>query len=481
MDVSRRSFLKSTALIPALGAMPGVSDAAATAGAVRPKKPAVVRGAFFYPPLQVVLDGKCEDDWHIHNWCTWPGNQYQPEQQQKKFEHELERISQGLDVKLMIDSAPIYTGAGISTFISEVAASKPDALLLFNFWNSFSPKIVPILDAFPGPIILYHPLGANHQLPPEKFRTAPRVQYIHSLENFDAIERGLRAVHAMARMKQSRVLRVSGQVTAESDEPAPFFNCAVHTVPADQFNNLFDETKLTDDLRKLARKVHAHALDVKDLADSAFDDAVRAHHAVLELMDRHEADAITIECLLLKHRKPCLSFAVNNGALVPCGCENDLNATLTLMLGANLFGRGGFQHNPEFDTEENLYFGSHCTCTTRLHGPAARPARYDLRPFFHQLPKSLALDVQWPEGEPVTLLKVEADEARLNAWSGTVVSSPPCPPAGGCATRVLVRLDGVDNVCDIYSGIHPVLYCGDFARHAKAFAKLYELELRTNA
>ncbi|MCX5771561.1 MAG: twin-arginine translocation signal domain-containing protein, partial [Candidatus Hydrogenedentes bacterium] len=274
MDVSRRSFLKTTALIPALGAMPGVSDAAAMAGAVRPKKPAVVRGAFFYPPLQVVLDGKCEDDWHIHNWCTWPGNQYQPEQQQKKFEHELERISQGLDVKLMIDSAPIYTDAGISTFISEVAASKPDALLLFNFWNSFSAKIVPILDAFPGPIILYHPLGANHQLPPEKFRTAPRVQYIHSMENFDAIERGLRAVHAMARMKQSRVLRVSGQVTAESDEPAPFFNCAVHTVPADQFNNLFDETALTDDLRKLARKVHAHALDVKDLADSAFDDAV---------------------------------------------------------------------------------------------------------------------------------------------------------------------------------------------------------------
>jgi L-fucose isomerase-like protein len=251
-------------------------------------------------------------------------------------------------------------------------------------------------------------------------------------------------------------------------------------VPADHFNNLFDETELTADLRKLAHKVHADARRVTDLSEQAFHDAVRAHYAVLKLMDRHEADAITIECLFLKHRKPCLSFSMNNGAMVPCGCENDLNATLTLMLGTNLFGRGGFQHNPEFDTEENLYFGSHCTCTTHLHGPGKRPAKYDLRPFFHQLPKSLALDVQWPEGEPVTLLKFEGDKPRLNAWSGSVISSPGCPPAGGCATRVLVKLDGVGNVCDTYSGPHPVLFCGDFARHAKAFAKLYELELRTN-
>jgi hypothetical protein len=61
-----------------------------------------------------------------------------------------------------------------------------------------------------------------------------------------------------------------------------------------------------------------------------------------------------------------------------------------------------------------------------------------------------------------------------------VLSSPTCPPAGGCATRVLASLDGVTDVCSVYSGPHPVLYCGDFARHAKVFAQLYGLELRTN-
>jgi L-fucose isomerase-like protein len=219
---------------------------------------------------------------------------------------------------------------------------------------------------------------------------------------------------------------------------------------------------------------------VTDLGEQAFSDAVRSHAAVQKLMERHDADAITIECLFLKHRKPCLSFALNNGGLVPCGCENDLNATLTLMLGAYCFGRGGFQHNPEFDTEQNRYFGAHCTCAPRLHGPLGKEQPYDLRPFFHQMPKTLALDVQWPAGETVTLCKYHSGKMLLDAWRGEVVASPACPPTGGCATRVLVKIEGVPDVCAIYPGPHPVLYCGDFAGHLKALARLYGLETRTN-
>jgi hypothetical protein len=151
------------------------------------------------------------------------------------------------------------------------------------------------------------------------------------------------------------------------------------------------------------------------------------------------------------------------------------------MLGASLFGQGGFQHNPEFDTEQNLYFASHCTCTTKLHGPKAGEATYDVRPFFHQMPKTLALDVQWPAGEPVTLFKYQSDKRSLDAWRGQVVASPSSPPTGGCATRVLVKLEGVADVCSVYAGPHPILYCGDFARHAKVFAQLYGIQLRTNA
>ncbi|MFP4500264.1 MAG: hypothetical protein ACLFTT_04625 [Candidatus Hydrogenedentota bacterium] len=481
----RRTFLKSTAALTMLAALARSPQGRAAAANLTPmpraKQPGLVRGAFFYPSQEVVVAGECEDGWSKHGWSTWPGNQFEPEQQQAKFMEKLGEMTEGLDVDLRMDDAAIYTDAGIEAFIADIRQTKPEALLLINFWNSFSQKIYPILDAYDGPIIVYHPVGANHQLPPERFRTEPRMQYIHAIEHWDALERGLRAVHAKNRMRQSRLLRVSGKLEQEADDHEGFFDMPIHGVPAGHFNDLFDAIEITPEMRELAETVRKQATSVTDLADNAFLDAVRAHAAVLELMARHDADAITIECLFLKHRKPCLSFAINNGALVPCGCENDLNASLTLMLGANLFSRGGFQHNPEFDTEENHYFGSHCTCLTKLHGPDGDDAPYALRPFFHQLPKTLALDVIWPPGERVTLCKYNSNEKRLDAWAGELISSPSCPPTGGCASRVLVKMDGVDDICSIYPGPHPVIYCGDFARQMKTFAELYELDLRTNA
>ena len=484
MDCDRRTFLQIAAAASALSAMPGAHAARRFTDftpSPRPKPPALVRGAFFYPPAQVVLDGQCEDTWGKHQWFTWPGNQFEPERQQAVFRERLRAMTAGIDISLEMDGPPIYTDAGIQAFIAHIEQRKPDALLLINFWNSFSGKIMPILDAFPGPIILYHPVGSNHQLPPERFRTAKRMQYIHAIEDWKALERGLRAVHAKSRMKQSRLLRVSGKLTEEVDDREPFFDMPIHGVPAGHFNQAFDETELDPDMKRLAAKVRRQARKVTDLSDDVFVDAVRAHKTVNKLLEEHEADAITIECLFLKHRKPCLSFAMNNGALVPCGCENDLNATLTLMLGANLFGRGGFQHNPEFDLEENQYLGSHCTCTPLLHGPQGKAATYDLRPFFHQMPKTVAFDVQWPMGERVTLCKYHGTEKRIYAWAGDSVLSPTCPPVGGCATRVLVKFDNIEDICQVYPGPHPVLYCGDFAKQLKTFAQLYDIEIKTNA
>ncbi|HNZ18603.1 MAG TPA: hypothetical protein PLB67_01325 [Candidatus Hydrogenedentes bacterium] len=481
-ELNRRTFMISSAALMASGMLTRAhaADTSTLLAAPRAKHPARVRGAFFYPPREVVLEGKCEDSWSKHQWFTWPGNQFEPEAQQATFEQRLADMTRGLSIALELDRAPIYTDAGIQAFIADITANKPEALLLFNFWNSFSAKIVPILDAYDGPIILYHPLGANHQLPPERFRTEKGLQYIHSIEHWDALERGLRAVHAKTRMAQSRLLRVSGRLEKEADDHVEFFDLPVHGVPAGYFNDLYDATEITPEMTRLAAAVRRRADNVTGLEKNAFLDAVRAHAAVLALMDKYDADAITIECLFLKHRKPCLSFSINNGALVPCGCENDLNASLSLMLGANLFGRGGFQHNPEFDTEENLYFASHCTCTTKLHGPDAKDAPYALRPFFHQMPKTLALDVDWPAGERITLAKYHRDENRLDAWCGDIIDSPQCPPSGGCATRVLARMDNVDDICSIYPGPHPVVWCGDFGRHAKTFAQLYQLEIRTN-
>ena len=200
-------------------------------------------------------------------------------------------------------------------------------------------------------------------------------------------------------------------------------------------------------------------------------------------MGRHGGDAITINCLFLQHRKPCISFSINNGNLTPCACENDLNAALTMMLGTHLFGRAGFQHNPGYDTIRNQYYGTHCTCATRLQGPKGPSQDYMIRPFFHHLPKTAALDVQWTPGAPVLLVKyAHGKEPQIHGWTGKVIDSPKSPPTGGCATRVLLDIDKADDITSVYPGPHPILYCVDppEARCLRIFAKLYKMQQHGN-
>ncbi len=485
--VNRRGFLAAGAALGTAALAAGTTSGEASSQPAAPlpprdKQPARVMVAFLYAPADVVNEGRMEDSWRAHHWFTWPGNQFEPQEQERKFTAKIRQIADRLGVVVEIRPGGIYQEARVREFIDQARAARPDAVLIVNFWNSLSPWSHRMATESQAPTaIVYHALGANHQLPPEYLRNAEGLFYIHSVENWDEIERGLAAVRARGMLGQSRLLRVSGQ-PADRTVTEPRLGVEVVSAPAGEFNALFDAIPDDDALIAEAMAFKAQAAGVTDVPDSAFVDAVRADRAVRRIMKRYGADAVTIECLQLKHRKPCISFARHNGALTPCGCENDLNASLTLMLGRWLLGRGGFQHNPEFDTSENRYFASHCTCAWKLHGPDGPSRPFRVRPFFHQLPRTPALDVQWAQDEPVTVLKYLSGQDTLSCWTGRVITSPECPPTGGCATRVLVEIDRTEDVCEIYAGPHPVLFCAgrSEARRFKAFARMYRLKLQGN-
>jgi hypothetical protein len=448
----------------------------------RPQRAARVLAAFLYPPADVVNAGKMEDSWAPHQWFTWPGNQFQPEAQEQKFTAKIRAMAKALGIDVEFAPRAIYQQAKVEEFIAQAKQAAPDAVLVVNFWNTLSKAALRIATESAPTAIVYHSLGSNHQLPPEPLRKAEGLYYIHSIENFDEIERGLRAVRAKRMLAQSRLLRVSGRAAGVSEHRETMLDVEIVSVPAAELNAMFDAVSPDDALRREAMEFKKRAARVTDVSDDAFVEAMRAHRAVRQIVARYGADAVTIECLMLKHRKPCVSFALNNGDLLPSGCENHLDATLTLMLGRWLLDRAGFQHNPEFDTSENRYFAAHCTCALNLHGPQGPSQAFAVRPFFHQLPKTAALDVQWTPGERILVAKYLSGKDTLSCWQGKVIDSPASPPTGGCATRVLMEIDGVDDVCDIYAGPHPVLFCGDRgdARRWKAFARMYRLQLVGN-
>lgn len=485
--LDRREFLAAGGALGAAGLLSTLvaRDAIAATEPVLPtraKEPARVMVAFLYPPADVVNEGRMEDSWREHHWFTWPGNQFEPEQQERKFTQKIREIAEGMGMVLEFAPQAIYQEAKVAAFIEQAKASKPDAVLIVNYWNTLSKWAFRMATESAPTAIVYHSVGSNHQLPPEYLRKAEGLYYIHSIENWDEIARGLRAVQTKKMLAQSRLLRVSGRIEAMAQDREKLLECDVVSVPAAEFNGLFDAIKPDDALVREAMDIKKRAVRVMDVSDEYFVEAMRAHRAVGQIIERYGADAITIECLFLKHRKPCVSFAINNGELIPCGCENHLDGTLTLMLGRWLLQRAGFLHNPEFDTSENRYFGAHCTCAWKLHGPKGASQDYLVRPFFHQLPKTAALDVLWTPGEPVLLTKYLSGKDTLCCFAGKVIESPTSPPTGGCATRVLVEIDGLADVCDVYRGPHPILFCGDRgdARQLKAFARMYRLKLEGN-
>lgn len=484
--LTRRDFIATGSCVLSLAPVPfcrvlEAADGSAAAGHRSHRSPAMVNVVFLYPLPADCDRGTAEASWQEHHWHPYPGNQFRHAEQQEKFTGKI--VEMGKEIGLQLEVAPkvLTTDEEVGQYISKISSAPPDAMLIICLSSASTKKARRISQKIDAPAIVYLPTGANHHLPPAELRNAKGVHFIHSIENWEEIERSLRAVHAKKMLAQSRVLRV-GEYSKISKSTYSTLGTEVVCLPAQQYNRLFDSIKPDEKMKTAAMQFKATASEVMDVTDHYLVEAFRAHKAVHTLLDQHDADGITIDCLMLQHRKPCVSFSLNNGNLTAsCGCENDITATMTMLLNRYLFGRAGFEHNSEYDEVRNHYFATHCTCATKLLGPSQPAQEFKIRPFFHHLPKTPALDVQWPPGKPVILSKMHRKH-EVKYFTGTVIGSPSCPPTGGCATRVLVDFD-VDDITSVYMGSHPILSVGTpaDARCYNIFATLFETKNKKNA
>lgn len=477
--VNRRDFIKTGSLTASflsasiLHAAEGEGVPAESASRGK-KQLARVKAVFLYPLPEDCDAGKAEASWQEHHWHPYPGNQFDHRAQRKKFTEKIAAMAKRIGVEVDFAPKALSWDKEVAQYIADVKADVPNAMLILCLSSASLKKAHTIAKEIDAPSIVYLPTGANHHLPPSSLTEAKRLHFIHSIENWDEIERSLRAVHAKKMLTQSRVLRVGGYgEIGESTHKT--LGTKIATIPAGVYNRLFDSIQPDDAIRAAAMRFKKDAAKVMDVTDERFVEAFRAHRTVSHLLDRYAGDAITIDCLHLRHRKPCVSFSIHNGELTAsCGCENDITATMTLLLNRYLFSRGGFEHNPEYDEVRNQYFATHCTCATKLQGPDGPAQEYLVRPFFHHLPKTAALDVQWTPDAPVILAKMFS-ESDIRYFTGKVIDCPKCPPTGGCATRVLVDF-GVPDVLKVYMGSHPILFFGEpvETRAYKIFSRLFE-------
>jgi len=280
-------------------------------------------------------------------------------------------------------------------------------------------------------------------------------------------------------MRQSRLVSIAGSQTKETN--VPHFGTQVRTVPGSRFIEQFSRTQTSDDVKQLAGAYLKGAKKVVQPTESDIIDAARTYFALKEIIEAEKADAIMMDCLPglskpHKHPPPCMGFMSLRDEGIPAGCQADLNATLTLMLVQQLFHRPGFQQNSSMETENNHYFGAHCTCPSKLSGRDGPSQPYILMSHAEAgwgcVPRVL-----WPAGQDVTMAQyVSGETPQMYIYSGKVVGCPEIPPTGGCRTNIEMTINEVDDVCDV-RGMHQIIFFGNYARQLRTFCQLYSISV----
>lgn len=468
----RRAFLAAAGA--ALGGLTftAVDSSAAPSSAPSPSKKqgAVVRAAFLYPPSSSFAKNP-------DGWWSWPGNDFDAEGRQRQYADALAAMEKRLGMKITADDRPIATDEDAQRLAQEIQARRYDGLLLVMFYNRSLGQADLLLKAAQQaglPVVFFIGLGVKHG-PVGQYRR-PGVYFIQSLDNFEAIEYGMRMINAKKLMAQSRILSLT-EAKEPSEAVEPFLGVKVRVIPFSRYADEFAKIPFDDQARQWIGGFTGKAKEIRGVGKEALANAARANVALRKLLAQEQADGVAMNCLRRGMLKPCISFASLNAELIPATCENDLPAAYGQMLGQLLTGRPGFQHNPCYETEANHYYASHCTCATRLYGPGGEELPYLLRRFAHTNEGSCAIQVFWKEHDPVTMVHYyPGKEPALDVYAGRVVKSHPMPPAAGCTTNVEIELTDRPDACMV-RGHHNLLFCGDFARKFRLFAQLYKIRL----
>lgn len=469
----RREFLSAVgvaagaaALRPSglLGAAEGASDAASRRSA---KTPAAIRAAFLYPSTESLKAA---------GYYSWPGSGFDAEGHHRQYAQRVGESAGKLGVNLTIEPRRLSEPETIEQFIGSVKETKPDGLLLVAFKKSEWPSVVRIVRETGVPTVAMATLGVLLKDHINEMLNAPGVYTISSLDDFDAIEYGLRMIRTARWMREARILSIAG--TEAKEMTVAHLGTQIRVVPTQRIVDVFAATPVDDAVRQMARRYLDGAKARREPTDDDVVQAARATLAVRRLMEQEQADALMMDCLgpLAKRQfvAPCLGFMDLRDEGIVAGCQNDLQATLTMMLMQQLFDRPGFQQNASFDSEKGLYFAAHCTCPTRMQGPAGPAEPYILRNHA-EAGVGAVPQVLFPEGREVTVASYKVGELpEMSIYTGRIVGCLDTPPAGGCRTNVLVALDGVDpSTMHAGFGGHQNMFYGHHARPLRAFCQMY--------
>jgi hypothetical protein len=280
------------------------------------------------------------------------------------------------------------------------------------------------------------PMMGLYNLPLAERRAHPNVTFCLDEREIRAGLVQVRATRVLERLRETRLIALGAYASADRlPDPRSLREVTgvelVH-VPAADFLALVDQVDANEAVRVGQGWTEgAQQVDEPDATDVA--SAARIQVALLQLLARERAQAISVGCLEFMYGHGCRPFCWVLASLrdqgFPAGCEADAAATLTLLAVEYLAERPGYMGNlVAADPEAQTIAISHGCSPTRMLGrdAAAIPYRlvhsHSLPPFSRDLKGGSGLTsyVEYDRGREVTIARLGGDLETLLATAGEI-------------------------------------------------------------
>ena len=203
--------------------------------------------------------------------------------------------------------------------------------------------------------------------------------------------------------------------------------------------------------------------------------AFRIYHALKVLVERYDLSGLTLRCFDLLDKLSntgCLALAILNAEGIPAGCEGDVPALVSMMVGNALTGVSGFQANPSrIDPEAGEILFAHCTI------PLNMVKDYTFNTHFES-GIGIAISGDIPTGD-VTIFKLSGDLRRSFCCVADLTRSQ--AEASLCRTQAILKIKGSaqerTDVCKNYFlkspvGNHHIIFPGAVKNLFDAFLSM---------
>jgi L-fucose isomerase-like protein len=229
-----------------------------------------------------------------------------------------------------------------------------------------------------------------------------------------------------------------------------------------EFVSSFDESELEEVKPLLAHYEHS-------LEEVAINDSLKVYLAMKKLVTEQKLDGLTIRCFDLLQYKytACMGMSFCNDEGIVAGCEGDLHATFSMMIGSYLTEKACWMANPStISIKDNTLILAHCTVPSEMivddtNSRLTTHMESGLSVANHG-PMKLGL---------VTIFRIGENFDKIVATTGEIFETDMRNPSL-CRTQANIKLNS--NVTDWMEntlGNHQVLVYGDITDDLKLFSE----------